>query len=229
MNDKLLSQRARTQAVRDAINARRKEYQKGDLLIENVSADPFAQFADWFADASASDLIEPNAMSLATADADGKPSVRIVLLKGFDEHGFVFYTNYTSRKGQELAANPHAGLAFFWDVLERQVRITGTVEKVPYDMSNAYFNRRPKASRLGAMASKQSSVVEKRSDLSDKLAALTAEYAEAEQIDVPDYWGGYRVVPEEIEFWQGRPSRLHDRVVYRKQANGNWEIVRLSP
>ncbi len=229
MNDKLLSQRARTQAVRDAINARRKEYQKGDLLIENVSTNPFTQFATWFADASASDLIEPNAMSLATADANGKPSVRIVLLKGFDENGFVFYTNYTSRKGQEIATNPHAGLAFFWDVLERQVRITGTIEKVPYEMSNEYFNRRPKGSRLGAMASKQSRVVEKRSDLSDKLASLEAEYANAEHIDVPDYWGGYRVVPEEIEFWQGRPSRLHDRIVYRKQSEVGWEILRLSP
>jgi pyridoxamine 5'-phosphate oxidase len=207
----------------------RKEYMARGLDESAVDADPIRQFGAWFDEAVAAHLIEPNAMALATATPDGRPSVRMVLLKGVDETGFVFYTNYESRKGLELAANPRAALDFFWVELERQVRIEGWVERVAPEQSDAYFASRPRGSQLGAAASHQSTVLPSRKPLEQRLAELEAEYAGVEAIPRPEYWGGYRVVPEVMEFWQGRPNRLHDRLRYTRRANGSWSIDRLSP
>lgn len=209
----------------------RKEYMARGLDESVVDADPIRQFAVWFDDAVAAHLLEPNAMALATATSDGRPSVRMVLLKGFDAAGFVFYSNYESRKGRELAANPRAALDLFWVELERQVRIEGTVERVAPEQSDAYFHSRPRGSQLGAAASHQSAVLPGREPLERRLADLEAEYAGADDVAIPrpEYWGGYRVVPEVIEFWQGRPNRLHDRLRYTHRAAGGWTIERLSP
>lgn len=206
----------------------RKDYTLQALGETDVSADPFQQFQAWFDQAIAAQVHEPNAMTLATATRDGIPSARIVLLKGFDPRGFVFYTNYESRKGQELAANPQANLVFWWDVLERQVRIEGSVEKVSESEANEYFQSRPRGSRLGAWASHQSQTIPNREVLEQRLQDLTSQYQDQE-IPKPDFWGGYRVVPSTIEFWQGRSSRLHDRLRYQRQADGSWKIERLSP
>lgn len=205
----------------------RVEYSKGALDEASAASDPIAQFRAWFDEAIAAGVPEPNAMTLATATPDGRPSARIVLLKGFDARGFSFYTNYESRKGRELAANPRASLVFFWHALERQVRIDGAVERVGDEESDHYFALRPRKSRLGALSSHQSEVVPGRE-------ALEAAMAEAErlhpgeEIPRPAYWGGYRVMPEEVEFWQGRRSRLHDRLRYRRTPTG-WALDRLSP
>ncbi len=206
----------------------RKDYKLKELLETEVASDPFAQFAVWWQEATASEIDEVNAMTLATATNDGLPDARIVLLKGFDEKGFVFYTNYESAKGKALAANPNACLVFFWKELERQVRIYGTVEKVSAEMSDAYFNSRPLGSRIGALVSNQSNVIENRTVLEQKTEQLT-KLAETEQITRPDHWGGYIVIPNSIEFWQGRSSRLHDRLKYTKQKQNNWRIERLAP
>jgi pyridoxamine 5'-phosphate oxidase len=210
----------------DSITDRRTSYERGSLDEAHAAAEPFAQFETWLADALAANLREPNAMTLATADAAGHPSARIVLLRGWDERGFVFFTNYDSRKGHEIAANPHASLLFYWDVLEREVRIDGAVEQLAASESDAYFARRPRGHRLSAWASPQSSVVPDR-------AALEAAMAEAEErftgeVPRPPYWGGYRVVPTEIEFWQGRRNRVHDRLRYRRAETG-WQRERLAP
>jgi pyridoxamine 5'-phosphate oxidase len=193
-----------------------------------VDADPFRQFQVWFDDAVAANLMQPNAMTLATASKDGKPSARIVLLKGFDERGFVFYTNYESRKGQELAENPWAALVFLWVELQRQVRIEGRVEKCSAEDSDLYFQSRPLGSRLGACVSQQSQVISSREVLESRLQELIVENANGD-IARPPYWGGYRLSPTSIEFWQGRPSRLHDRLCYSLLDNGSWVIERLSP
>jgi pyridoxamine 5'-phosphate oxidase len=185
------------------------------------------QFGHWFAEADAADLIEPNAMTLATADAGGRPSARMVLLKGFDERGFVFYTNYGSRKADELAGNPAVALVFWWPPLQRQVRIEGTVERVLREESEAYFRTRALGSRLGAWASAQSRVIAGRAELEQRLQELTERYRDRE-VPLPPFWGGYRVHPEVIEFWQNRPNRLHDRLRYRRVPDG-WTIERLSP
>ncbi|BAY96728.1 pyridoxal 5'-phosphate synthase [Tolypothrix tenuis PCC 7101] len=206
----------------------RKDYTLQDLSETEVNPNPFMQFKQWFDQALAAQLPEPNAMTLATAMPDGKPSARMVLLKNFDERGFVFFTNYNSRKGQELAENPQAALVFWWAELERQVRITGQVEKVSEAESDQYFYSRPENSRLGAWASNQSEVIESREVLEQRLQELQDKY-ETQDIPRPVNWGGLRVIPVEVEFWQGRPSRLHDRLLYTRLDNGNWKIERLSP
>jgi pyridoxamine 5'-phosphate oxidase len=204
----------------------RQEYMRTGLAEKDAAADPFKQFDRWFHDALQAELPLPNAMTLATATAAGRPAARAVLLKGVDAGGFVFYTNYASRKARELAANPHAALVFVWTELERQVRIEGAIEKVSAEESDAYFASRPLGSRLGAWASPQSMVLPSRLALATKVAAIVLRYGK--HPPRPPHWGGYRVLPEAIEFWQGRRSRLHDRLLYTKQAGG-WKIERLAP
>ena len=206
----------------------RKEYMQRGLDESDVDADPFRQFAVWFDEARAASPIEPNAMALATVGAEGRPSLRMVLLKGADERGFVFYTNYESRKGRELADTPWAALTFFWPEMERQIRIEGRVEPVSAEESDAYFHSRPVRSQLSASASRQSEVIAGREELEQRVAALSARYQDQE-IPRPENWGGFRVIPDAIEFWQGRASRLHDRLRYRLLASGDWQIERLSP
>ena len=197
-------------------------------MESEANPDPIEQFRTWFDEALASNLHEPNAMTLATATPAGRPSARIVLLKGFDERGFVFYTNYEGRKGEELEANPHCALLFYWGELERQVRIEGRVRRLPDRESDAYFAGRPRGSQLGAWASEQSRPVKDRDTLERRLRELEAEY-EGREVPRPPFWGGYRVEPETIEFWQGRGYRLHDRLVYRRSEDGGWNRERLQP
>lgn len=229
----------------------RREYKLARLDKADLHADPLRQFDQWFHQAidargGSSRLrafgiglykawqsllgekpIDPNAISLATADAQGRPSVRTVLLKGADARGFIFFTNYASRKGRELAENPHAALVLHWADLERQVCVTGTVTKLPRAESEAYFRSRPRGSRLAAWVSKQSEIVPSREHLEKEMAALAAQYPG--DVPTPDYWGGYILEPREIEFWQGRPSRLHDRLHYVRQPDKSWKLERLSP
>ncbi|MDR9405118.1 MAG: pyridoxamine 5'-phosphate oxidase [Halothece sp. Uz-M2-17] len=207
----------------------RRNYTRAGLKETDADPNPFMQFQTWFDQALSADLPEPNAMTLATITPEGKPSARIVLLKGFDETGFVFYTNYGSQKGQHLANNPWASLVFWWVELERQVRIDGYVEKVSDEESEAYFTSRPFGSRLGAWASPQSEVIASRAVLEEKLVQLETQYDEMETVPKPPNWGGYRLMPTEIEFWQGRPNRLHDRLRYRQQEDKTWLRERLAP
>lgn len=206
----------------------RKDYRRQTLELADLSPDPIQQFDRWWQEVLAAEIPEPNGMTLATATPAGKPSARIVLLKGFDARGFVFYSNHLSRKGEEIEANPQAALVFWWEPLERQVRIEGTIGKIDPQESDAYFYSRPRSSRLGAWASDQSQMIDGREGLESRLQDLERQYGDTEAIPRPPHWGGFRVVPDRIEFWQGRPSRLHDRLCYLKQSEG-WSIVRLSP
>jgi pyridoxamine 5'-phosphate oxidase len=206
----------------------RQEYDAHGLRRADLHSDPLEQFRAWFAAAIAADIRDVNAMSLATATPEGRPSVRIVLLKGLDEHGFSFFTNYGSEKGRVLDANPYAALVFYWVKLERQVRISGPVERTSREDSAAYFHSRPAGARLGAWVSRQSEVIDSRQILDARLEAMKERFEDGE-ISLPPHWGGYRLRPEQIEFWQGRPNRLHDRFRYSRQADGTWQIDRLAP
>jgi pyridoxamine 5'-phosphate oxidase len=204
------------------------EDMRAGLVEADVDPDPMVQFGRWFDDAEAADLVEPSAMTLATATAEGVPSARMVLLRGVDQRGFVFYTNYESRKAAELAANPRAALVFWWGELQRQIRVEGPVERTSQQESAAYFRTRPLGSRLSAWASPQSRVIPGRAVLDQRVAELAAGHPDGD-IPLPPFWGGYRLVPEVVELWQGRPNRLHDRLRYTRPPDGRWQIERLAP
>lgn len=212
-----------------ALAALRRDYAHATLTERDVDADPIRQFERWFADAQAAAVPDVNAMTLATTTPDGTPSARIVLLKGVDARGFVFYTDYRSQKGAELSINPRAALVFYWSPLERQVRISGTVSRTSSEESTAYFASRPLASRLSATASRQSTAIPDRTSLEARVAELAQMYRETNPPPLPSYWGGFRVAPTSVEFWQGRPNRLHDRLRYVRSGSGDWRIERLSP
>ena len=206
----------------------REEYSGTPLDLADVAASPFHQFARWFDEAVAAQVKLANGMTLATVGPDGRPSARVVLLKSYDEHGFVFYTSYQSRKAQELTVHPWASLLFWWAPLERQIRVEGCAARVSAAVSDEYFATRPRASNLSAMASPQSQTVSSRRWLEDRVAQLEREW-QGRPLVRPDDWGGYRLEPERFEFWQGRPDRLHDRVCYQKVPDGQWRIERLAP
>jgi pyridoxamine 5'-phosphate oxidase len=204
----------------------RQNYLRNQLLESNIDKNPFVQFKLWFEEVAESDIIEPNAMTIATATKDGIPSVRVVLLKEFDETGFTFFTNYKSRKGKELEENPNAAILFWWGLFERQIRIEGKIERISREDSEAYFNVRPLKSRLGALSSNQSEIIENRQVLENKFSELEKKYGD--NPPMPKNWGGYKLIPSKFEFWQGRRDRLHDRIIYERIKN-DWKIYRLSP
>ena len=206
----------------------RKEYTLSGLSEKDLARDPFRQFEKWFQEVEAAKIPEPNAAVLATAAKDGRPSGRMVLLKAVDGRGFVFYTNYDSRKGRDLESNPRAAYVFPWIALERQVAIEGAVVKVPREESEAYFHSRPRASQLAAWASPQSSIIAGREALEEAMKAMERKYA-GREAPLPPHWGGFRIIPDTVEFWQGRRSRLHDRLRYRREAGGAWVVERLAP
>ncbi|MFM1850646.1 MAG: hypothetical protein RIS54_330 [Verrucomicrobiota bacterium] len=206
----------------------RKEYSLAGLKETDLAKDPFRQFDKWFQEADAAKIAEPNAMTLATAARDGRPSARTVLLKAVDGRGFVFYSNFESRKGRDLDANPFATLVFPWIALERQVIVSGPVVKTSREEAEAYFHSRPLASQLGAWASSQSTIISGRAPLEESMKTVEKKYA-GRPVPLPPFWGGYRLAPETVEFWQGRRSRLHDRLRYRRESDGSWTVERLSP
>lgn len=208
--------------------AMREEYETNGLSEHELAGDPIAQFQLWFDQAAEAGLPQPNAMSLATASADGRPSVRMILLKGIDAHGFTWYTNYESRKAEELDANPWGALLFFWEAFHRQVRVEGRVERIPAEESDEYFASRPFGSQIGALASPQGQVIAGRAALDARVEQLAAEYA-GRSVPRPAHWGGYRLRPISFEFWQGRVNRLHDRLRYRQDDTGGWLVERLAP
>lgn len=218
---------ARTTVAGVSLADLRKDYSLAGLVEKDLARDPFRQFEKWFQEAEAAKIPEANAMTLATATREGRPSARTVLLKGLDGRGFVFFSNYESRKGRELDPNPNATLLFPWLVLERQVIVEGRVAKVPREESETYFHSRPRASQLGAWVSQQSSIISGRSVLEDSVKLLEQKYA-GREVPLPPHWGGWRLVPETVEFWQGRRSRLHDRLRYRRSEDG-WTVERLAP
>ena len=207
----------------------RKDYEKSNLSEQNVSENPFAEFKIWFDNALKNSKLEPNAMILSTVSRSGQPSARVVLLKGLEETGFVFFTNYESRKGKELTETPFASLLFFWADLEQQIRIEGRIERVSEEESQAYYHSRPRASQIGAWASPQSQVIPNREFLEEKVKKYSQEFENEEVIPLPKFWGGFRLVPHRIEFWQGRSSRLHDRILFEKGENEEWKRNRLAP
>ena len=207
----------------------RKSYERAALDEHGIDRDPFQQFTIWYDEAVAAGLPEPEAMTLSTATLEGQPSARIVLLRGYDERGFCFFSNYSSQKGQELAANPYAAVTFHWVELERQVRIAGRVEKVTEAESDAYFQSRPSQSRIGAWSSPQSNVISSRDVLEELFEKYQEQYLDETAIPRPEHWEGYRVIPERIEFWQGRPNRLHDRLRFIRIDQGPWTLQRLAP
>jgi len=210
--------------------AMRKQYRVEGLEENDLAADPMAQFGRWFEEAALRGLVyEPNAMVVSTADAEGRPSSRTVLMKHYDDQGFVFYTNYDSRKARELGANPYVSLLFPWHPMARQVLVTGTARRTGRDETAAYFRTRPHGSQLGAWASTQSTVIHSRTELESSYADLLARYPEGEQVPVPPHWGGFRIAPRTVEFWQGRENRLHDRLRYTAQPDSTWHLDRLSP
>jgi len=213
--------------MEDEFRKLRREYGRGRLSEQDAPADPVTLFRSWFDDAVAAGIELADALALATADPTGQPSVRMVLLKGFDQRGFIFFSNYESRKGGELAGNPRAAMCVWWQPLERQVRIEGTVSRLPVDESDAYFATRPREANLGALASPQSRELRDRTDLEERLAATRAAW-EGRELIRPPHWGGYRLIAATVEFWQGRADRLHDRLLYRREGDG-WALARLAP
>jgi len=206
----------------------REDYRRGSLIEGQVPDNPIELFTQWFDDAQAADILEPNAMTIATVNQEGRPSARIVLLKGYNQEGFVFYTNFDSRKGQDIAANPFVSVVFLWKKMERQIRIEGEVVKLSDEESTDYFHSRPKGSQIGAWASPQSSIIKDRSILEERYSKVSEQYKAVDQLPKPPNWGGYIIKPSIIEFWQGRSSRLHDRLRYSHIAD-NWQIARLAP
>ncbi len=215
--------------IRKDLEALREDYKKNKPLdIEQVAGNPIAQFEAWFQDVVDNELLEPNAMTLSTVSAEGRPSSRVVLLKGIDENGFIFYTNYNSKKGKDIQKNPFGAINFLWLPLERQVRIEGKIVRLPKAQSDAYFAKRPRGSQIGAHASPQSDVITGRTFLEENVKNLEEKYKN-NPVSRPEHWGGYQLQPDRIEFWQGRSSRLHDRIVYILQEDSSWLIQRLAP